>query len=92
MRELGEFAGADIAMLLPDQAACKLSVLRRRYPDQAIIVVPLFLSSGYFTQTVVPKRLSGLDYRYNGRAMLPHSSVPLWMKRQISEWLSEIGY
>ncbi|BBH22621.1 hypothetical protein Back11_39660 [Paenibacillus baekrokdamisoli] len=87
MRELGGFAGADIAMLLPNQAACVMKAVQRKRPDEAIIVVPLFLSDGYFTRTVIPMRLDGLIYRYNGRAMLPHPCVTRWMERQINEWL-----
>lgn len=91
LRALGGFAGADIAMLLPDQAAGKLTELRQRYPDDAIIVVPLFLSEGYFTRTVIPKRLAGLAYRYNGRALLPSPLVAEWMERQIRNWLTAMN-
>ncbi|RAP74392.1 sirohydrochlorin chelatase [Paenibacillus montanisoli] len=88
VRELGGFAGADIAMLLPNQAACRLRALQRRYPGDVFIVVPLFLSEGYFTRTVIPGRLEGLDYRYNGRALLPHPCIVRWMERQVGCWLS----
>ncbi|SEP01440.1 CbiX protein [Paenibacillus sp. OV219] len=88
VRELGGFAGAHSAMLLPNQAACKLGALQRRYPDDTFIVVPLFLSEGYFTRTVIPTRLAGLNYRYNGRALLPSPQIARWMERQIRKWLS----
>nr|WP_274654994.1 CbiX/SirB N-terminal domain-containing protein [Paenibacillus humicola] len=87
MRQGGGFAGADTAMLLPDQAACKLRALQRKRPGQNVIVVPLFLSVGYFTRTVIPSRLSGLQYRYNGRAMLPSPYISQWMGGQIAAWL-----
>ncbi|AZN43583.1 hypothetical protein EJC50_07555 [Paenibacillus albus] len=90
VRELGGFAGAHSAMLLPNQAACKLRALQRRYPDDAFIVVPLFLSEGYFTRTVIPTRLAGLNYRYNGRALLPSPQIARWMERQIREWISSL--
>lgn len=90
VRELGGFAGAHSAMLLPNQAACKLGALQRRYPDDAFIVVPLFLSEGYFTRTVIPTRLAGLNYRYNGRALLPSPKIARWMERQIREWLARL--
>ncbi|QHW31472.1 cobalamin biosynthesis protein CbiX [Paenibacillus rhizovicinus] len=91
LRALGGFAGADIALLLPDQAAGKLRALQQRYPDDAFIVVPLFLSEGYFTRTVIPKRLDGLAYRYNGRALLPSPRIAEWMERQIFHWLTRLG-
>ncbi|MFC5651406.1 sirohydrochlorin chelatase [Paenibacillus solisilvae] len=90
LRELGGFAGADIAMLLPNQAACVMKALQRKHAGQSVIVVPLFLSDGYFTGTVIPNRLEGLDYRYNGRAMLPHPCVTRWMERQIAGWLESL--
>ncbi|REE90604.1 sirohydrochlorin ferrochelatase [Paenibacillus taihuensis] len=90
VRELGGFAGAHSAMLLPNQAACKLGALQRRYPDDAFIVVPLFLSEGFFTRTVIPTRLAGLNYRYNGRALLPSPQIARWMERQIREWLRDL--
>jgi sirohydrochlorin cobaltochelatase len=91
LRELGDFAGADIAMLLPNQAACVMKALQRKQAGLAVIVVPLFLSDGYFTRTVIPERLEGLDYRYNGRAMLPHPCVTRWMERQIASWLERLS-
>ncbi|CAH1213000.1 hypothetical protein PAECIP111893_03609 [Paenibacillus plantiphilus] len=87
LRELGGYAGAEIAMLLPNQAACKLRVMLRKQPEQAVIVVPLFLSTGYFTRTVIPARFGELAYRYNGRSMLPHPCIARWMNRQIDAWL-----
>ncbi|GGG78578.1 sirohydrochlorin chelatase [Paenibacillus radicis (ex Gao et al. 2016)] len=91
LRELGGFAHAATAMLLPDQAAERMRELQQKRPDEAVIVVPLFLSKGYFTNTVIPKRLSGLDYRYNGEAMLPHPAVARWIERRISTWLEQLG-
>lgn len=91
LRLLGGFARADYAMLLPDQAAAKLLELRKEGYDDRIIVVPLFLSPGYFTNHVIPSRLAGLDYRYNGRAMLPHPAIERWLSRQIGDWISGSG-
>jgi len=87
MKALGGFARAECALLLPDQAAAKLAQMRKQRPDEAVIVVPLFLSPGYFTKHVIPKRLEGHSYRYNGRAMLPHSAISRWISRQAAEWL-----
>lgn len=90
LRTLGGFAYADFATLLPDEASIKLAEIKRVRPDDAVIVVPVFLSEGYFTKHVIPSRLKGLHYGYNGRAMLPHPAVERWLTRQISEWLSRI--
>jgi sirohydrochlorin ferrochelatase len=90
IRALGGFARAEYAMLLPDQAAAKLQTMQAEHPEEAVIVVPLFLSQGYFTNQVIPTRLSGLTYRYNGRAMLPHPAVERWLERQMTGWLDRV--
>ncbi|MBJ6361186.1 sirohydrochlorin chelatase [Paenibacillus sp. GCM10012307] len=91
VRELGGFAGARTAMLLPNQAACVLRAMNNKAPQRAVLVVPLFLSKGYFTNKVIPTRLDGLEYRYNGRTLLPHPFVTRWMEQQIEEWLERIA-
>lgn len=83
----GGFAAAETAMLLPDQAGCVMRVMRRKYPECDILVIPLFLSEGYFTNTVIPSRLEEYDYRYDGKALLPHPLVSEWMERQVKERL-----
>ncbi|MFF2480110.1 sirohydrochlorin chelatase [Paenibacillus sp. NPDC058071] len=91
LRELGGFAAAGTAMLLPDQAAERLRELALGQPSgDSVIVVPLFLSKGYFTNKVIPGRLAGLDYRYNGQALLPHPAVTRWLVRQMIGWLASV--
>lgn len=89
LRKLGGFAHSATAMLLPDQAAEQLKALQQKRPNEAVIVVPLFLSKGYFTKTVIPTRLKGLNYRYNGQAMLPHPAIERWLERRMAAWLQE---
>jgi sirohydrochlorin ferrochelatase len=135
VRELCGFARAEIAMLLPDQAACVMRALTKRRsrardgaasdgrravsaagpesgagpgasagPESgagpgasaapetdAVIVAPLFLSRGYFTNTVIPQRLAGFEYRYNGKALLPNPAISRWMERQVAGWLDGFG-
>ncbi|MHA7967402.1 sirohydrochlorin chelatase [Paenibacillus sp. CAU 1782] len=88
LSELGGFARVSYAMLLPDQAMSRLLELQEKNPGEDVIVVPLFLSQGYFTDKVIPKRLAGADYRYNGKAMLPNPAIERWLERQFREWLA----
>ncbi|MDF2838046.1 MAG: cobalamin [Paenibacillus sp.] len=92
LRRHGGFGRAESAMLLPDMAADRLKMLQAEDPERGVIVVPLFLSPGYFTNHVIPTRLSGLTYRYNGQAMLPHPAIVRWLKRQMAEWLRAGGH
>lgn len=87
VRALGGLARARTAMLLPNEAADVLGGMLEEHPQETVLVAPLFLSSGYFTTTVIPSRLTGHNYRYNGKALLPDSAVARWMVRQSLQWL-----
>lgn len=86
VRELGGFAEADGAMLLPDQVNERMNQLRERRPGFEVIVSPLFLSEGYFTRKVIPDRMQGHTYRYNGRTLLPDASISRWIEKQVVPW------
>lgn len=88
LRSIGSFADVEGAMLLPDQIAERMERLQVDGEESVILVVPLFLSEGYFTEQVIPKRLEGMAYRYNGRAMLPHPQLTTWIERQITDQLN----
>lgn len=92
VREIGGFAEADVAMLLPDQTASKLRQWRERRPECDVVAAPLFLSEGYFTSTVIPSRLEGDGrIKYNGRALLPSPLISRWMEEQIDSVLERAG-
>lgn len=82
VQRLCGFAEAEVAMLLPDQLACKLKAWRRRRPDLQPVIAPLFLSEGYFTKQVIPARMEGIDVLYNGRSLLPNPLLSDWLTRQ----------
>lgn len=79
----GGFAGA---LLQLDEVAVKVARLREERPGREIVALPLFLSEGYFTATVIPRELAGLACRYSGRAYMPHPRVADWIVRQAREW------
>jgi sirohydrochlorin ferrochelatase len=90
LQELGGYREVRTALLLPDETRDAMQAWREEAPDRDVIVAPLFLSSGYFTNTVIPERLVGFDYKYNGKALLPHPSVSRWMERIVAEALARI--
>ncbi|WP_274363074.1 sirohydrochlorin chelatase [Paenibacillus thermotolerans] len=89
LKEKGGFAAADGAMLLPNQIPWKLKLWGKKRPESDVLVVPLFVSEGYFTEKVIPARFEGYDVRYNGRSLLPHPLLTHWMERRIAEKLEE---
>ncbi|RKP48724.1 cobalamin biosynthesis protein CbiX [Cohnella endophytica] len=93
--KVGGYEACSTALLLPNQVQKKLELLKADYPDRQVLVMALFLSVGYFTKEVVPKRLesSGLakECRYLGSALMPHPSVADWIVRQAREWSEGIG-
>lgn len=92
IKELGGFDEAEAAMLLPDQVSSTMKRLLERKPDHDVVVAPLFLSKGYFTSQVIPTRLEGYAYRYNGRPLLPHPLISVWMEKQIDAVLAAFGF
>jgi sirohydrochlorin ferrochelatase len=82
LKECGGFNEVDVAMLLPDQISRKMDRWRKLKPQHTVLVVPLFLSEGYFTNEVIPERLKGYTYQYNGRSLLPHPLLARWIERQ----------
>lgn len=87
LKERGNFVEADTALLLPDQLADRMKWWQARRPSYDVVVAPVFLSQGYFTRKVIPSRLQGFTYRYNGRALLPHPLVSRWMEKRVRESL-----
>lgn len=57
-----------------------------------VLVVPVFLSRGFFTSNLIPTRLSGLSYTYDGTAMLPSRHIERWIGRQAADWLHTLKY
>jgi len=57
--------------------------------ESEIIVLPLFLCEGYFTNKVIPSRLEGITYTWDGNTYLPHPLVTKWIEGQLNGALSK---
>ncbi|MFC5404645.1 sirohydrochlorin chelatase [Cohnella soli] len=92
--KLGGYIGYETALLLPDEVPEKLRKLKAARPGDRVLVMALFLSEGYFTKEVVPRRLASSalddDYVYAGLALMPHDNVAAWIVRQAAEWISTV--
>ncbi|WP_151736715.1 sirohydrochlorin chelatase [Paenibacillus tengchongensis] len=82
VRLISGVAAADYGLLNPDSVRSRTEHWREQGYD--VLVAPLFLSEGYFTKVVVPKRLEGLEYAYSGRTLLPHPLLPHWIEEQVN--------
>ncbi|WP_139492179.1 sirohydrochlorin chelatase [Brevibacillus dissolubilis] len=86
LRQTFGFKGATYGTMHPDNLSCRAKAVTRK---NRTIVVPLFLSEGYFTKRVIPGRLEGLDYVYNGKTYLPHPNVTKWLQEVIDHELAQ---
>jgi sirohydrochlorin ferrochelatase len=80
------FKGASYGTLHPDNLAKRARAMSRK---NRTIVLPLFLSEGYFTKNVIPSRLEGSSYVYSGKTYLPHPAVTQWMQNVIERELAK---
>ncbi|NGQ96588.1 cobalamin biosynthesis protein CbiX [Brevibacillus sp. SYP-B805] len=84
-REFG-FKGATYGTLHPDNIGERVRAVARK---NRTIVVPLFLSEGYFTKKVIPSRLQGAPSIYSGRTYLPHALITEWLEETIQHELAK---
>lgn len=87
LRQQGGYRDAAAALLLPDETADVMRDLQQRHPNSSVILVPFFVSEGYFTRVVIPKRFEEFTYRYNGETLLPHPIIGRWISERVeSVW------
>ena len=48
-----------------------------------VIVVPLMVGSGFFTDSYIPQLLENLTYTYNGKALTPQPNVARWIENRV---------
>lgn len=57
-----------------------------------LIVIPIFLSEGYFTQSVIPSKLEGINCTYHGQTYLPHPLISDWICQTISDRIGKFKF
>jgi sirohydrochlorin cobaltochelatase len=60
------------------------AIVRQAGSNGDVIVVPLFLSSGSAEKKVV-KRLEGLNYKWNGKTLLPDNGITRFIEESVAE-------
>ncbi|WP_158630167.1 sirohydrochlorin chelatase [Cohnella sp. AR92] len=89
VKQRGGYADVRAATLRPDEVAEQVIRMKQDRPERPVMAVPVFISEGYFTSAVIPRRLEGLACGYAESSLIPHSKVQEWIRRQASEWLQE---
>lgn len=79
----------DIAYLSSGHLEQKARELSEKM-EEPILVVPLFVSPGYFTAKHIPKHIAEIDAIYSGDVFLPHSLVVEWMKEQVEKHIMSV--
>lgn len=85
----GGYSACSSAMLQLDEVTQSYTQLRDEQINHDILAIPLFMSEGYFTKQVIPRQLAGLDCRYDGYTLMPHTRVTDWIVRKSQEWLMD---
>jgi sirohydrochlorin cobaltochelatase len=70
------------ASLSSDELQKRADALSQKY---RVLVLPLFLSEGYFTDQLIPSRLEGLKVEYLRSAYLPDPGVSRWMEAMVED-------
>lgn len=87
----GGYKACSSALLQLDEVQKRWESLQSQHPMNVVLVVPLFLSEGYFTKQIIPQRLEGLSCRYDGRTLMPHPKIADWIVRETLMWVSGLG-
>jgi sirohydrochlorin cobaltochelatase len=80
------FRAASYATLRPDTVTERASAMGR---NRRLLVLPLFVSQGYFTRRVIPDRLGAALYEYSGKTYLPHPLMAQWIEQTVQEALQQ---
>lgn len=81
VRQRAPFRRVEAATIIP---ATIRSTAKELAEEGDVIVIPLFISPGFYTQTYIPRQLKGLKVRYSGETYLPHPFIGRWLAQAAS--------
>lgn len=96
VRERGGFKEVEVATWrsdapkeIKDKAIYKLrTMVKASREDGRVIIIPHLLSSGGVENEIV-EALKGLTYIFNGKTLLPHENITIWIEKQVKEALAK---
>lgn len=77
----GNFRQVEVATIIPATIRSKTKELAEQ---GEVIVIPLFISPGFYTQTYIPRQFKGLNVRYSGETYLPHPCISHWLVQEVN--------
>ncbi|TCS80585.1 sirohydrochlorin chelatase [Tepidibacillus fermentans] len=84
IKEKTNFLRVDYATFLPNTILKRLEGLKNT--SKQILIVPLFLSKGIFTEERIPAMIQWYPVKYNGKAYLPNDWITEWIQEQIDQY------
>lgn len=88
LRQRTAFKHIDYATLMPQTLTQQIIRFCR---DSHVLIIPAFISEGYFTQKVIPNLLIEehlwSHISYNGKTYVPHPNVFRWLDYQIQNYI-----
>lgn len=85
-KEFG-FKGVTYATIHPNTLKRRARMVSRKH---SLLILPLFLCEGYYTNTFIPEQLAGITYRYDQRPYFPHPNGVRWIKELIDYWVKAV--
>ncbi|WCK55110.1 CbiX/SirB N-terminal domain-containing protein [Aneurinibacillus sp. Ricciae_BoGa-3] len=84
-REFG-FKGAVYATIHPDTIRAQALAAADK---GRLLVIPLFLSEGYYTKKAIPAKLAGIPHLYSGEAYLPDERIARWIEETAAPYIQK---
>lgn len=81
-----QFKAVSYGTFHPDTIPSRMRALSSKH---RVLVIPLFLSEGYFTKTFLPGKLGELPCEYTGKTYLPHPLVAEWIEESVRRALAQ---
>lgn len=76
--------------VFPSREPYLRDVVEEAASEAEVIVIPLMISEGFFTDMYIPMQLAGLSYMYNGEALAPHPGFARWIELSALKALVEL--
>jgi sirohydrochlorin cobaltochelatase len=78
------FKGVTYATIRPNTLKRRAQAVSRTH---SLLILPLFICEGYYTNQFIPQELAGITYRYDQSPYLPLPNGVRWVEEMIENWV-----